>query len=568
MHHSSDVTGALDPSDRVPALAQRAASAARLGTTAKSLNILTGDPLKARLNAKRAERYEALCQAREWLGLDVSRNHQDAAYAGDVYRTHDCMHVPLGDVVRAYYSAEHQRGMLAGLSTCGSVWACTVCTAKIQQRRRVELSTLIEKAWACGDYRPAMLTFTFPHSKFDALDFMRTAMRKAFESFRNSRAYKDLLEASNYKGLVRSLELLYGVNGWHLHTHELWLIFVDFLNRPEFERIVRLEWLKACSRSGLFGPSGEAGKAYRLYADVARRSDLSRSQRARDRDLELFDRHIDQAAKMQIRNFLDYGVHFAWDASNSDYLAKQDESRYWGVDREMATATSKRSFDGTGQPKGVHPHEFLIRREKGDFSRFIEYVNGMKGSAQLYWTNGLKAWAKVKEKTNKEVVDDLDADAEMFALITIRQWRSIRKNKMIPHLLEVIEAQDITVLMEFLGRFDHQEFPHAETFEPASKPTNQDEVVPFSRSVPHVFSRAHLSKASTSLASNVEYFKAPFWLELRQWEVVEQLGAYDSLLSVYTEALAASGFAAGSSEYSALAASVLQDNILCLEACL
>ncbi|WP_223932393.1 hypothetical protein, partial [Aeromonas caviae] len=27
-----------------------------------------------------------------------------------------------------------------------------------------------------------------------------------------------------YRGLVRGLELTYGSNGWHLHTHEMWLV--------------------------------------------------------------------------------------------------------------------------------------------------------------------------------------------------------------------------------------------------------------------------------------------------------------------------------------------------------
>lgn len=569
MHHSSDLKGALDPFDQLPAVGAGQAATAALGTTAKSLHILTGDPLKARVNAKRAERYEALTQARHWLGLDARRNHPDAEYAGDVYRTHDCLYVPLGDVVKAHYSAQYQCGIFSGLVTCGSVWACPVCTAKIQQRRRAELSTLIEKAWDSG-FRPAMLTFTFPHSKFDALDFMQKAQAKAFQSFRNSRGYKQLIEASNYKGLVRSLELLHGVNGWHLHTHELWLICVDPANRSEFERIIRLEWLKACSRSGLFGPDGEAGKAYRDYADTARRCDPSRSSRARDRDQDLFSRHIDAKAKMDIRNFLDYGVHFAWDASNSDYLAKQDESRYWGVDREMAAATSKRSFDGSGKPKGVHPHEFLIRREKGDHSRFIEYVNGMKGRSQLYWTNGLKDWAGVEEKSDEEITQELQADAELFALVTLRQWKIIRKGRLRTALLEVIEQQDSELLLSFLRSLDAETetavepcVPHVEAEE-----ILDDQPAPYVRDVPaHLTRNALTARRKGSVMVPCKYTQAPFWLELAQWKLVEDLGAYDALVAVYETALRTSGLHPDSDEYSALAASVLDDALACLSVC-
>jgi len=42
-------------------------------------------------------------------------------------------------------------GGFAGLSTCGSVWACGVCNAKIMARRQLEIGAGVE-GWeaACG----------------------------------------------------------------------------------------------------------------------------------------------------------------------------------------------------------------------------------------------------------------------------------------------------------------------------------------------------------------------------------------------------------------------------------
>lgn len=40
----------------------------------------------------------------------------------------------------------------------------------------------------------------------------------------NSTNFKKFKDGIGYEGLVRGLELTYGSNGWHPHTHELWVL--------------------------------------------------------------------------------------------------------------------------------------------------------------------------------------------------------------------------------------------------------------------------------------------------------------------------------------------------------
>ncbi len=66
-------------------------------------------------------------------------------------------------------SKEHKKAFYTGLAVCGSVWSCPVCTAKIQERRRLEISKGMDKAYESG-LKCVMVTLTFPHMSFQKLD--------------------------------------------------------------------------------------------------------------------------------------------------------------------------------------------------------------------------------------------------------------------------------------------------------------------------------------------------------------------------------------------------------------
>ena len=66
-------------------------------------------------------------------------------------RTAKCMRIRTGRTdVQVWKSKAHHTASYGGLQTCGSVWTCPVCAAKIAERRRVELLDAMEMHKAQG----------------------------------------------------------------------------------------------------------------------------------------------------------------------------------------------------------------------------------------------------------------------------------------------------------------------------------------------------------------------------------------------------------------------------------
>src|SRR5665811_2290520 len=70
-------------------------------------------------------------------------------------RTNNCLRVRQGgQQIQVLKSTEHKTASYSGLQTCGSVWRCPVCAAKIAERRRVEIQAAMamhQEAGGCVD---------------------------------------------------------------------------------------------------------------------------------------------------------------------------------------------------------------------------------------------------------------------------------------------------------------------------------------------------------------------------------------------------------------------------------
>lgn len=375
-----------------------------LGNTAKSSPPPPPDSDKKR-KAARATRYQAQSQARTILrrkaladGLPFEKKHP-----GDVFRTIDCRYVNHGDV-GVHMDTAHGAAHYGGLVTCGSPWACSVCAAKIQERRRAEIEEAM--AWAKAEgLMPVLVTLTFPHRSWQRLDDLLRMQADAFKRLRRGNPWGKLKDRIGFQGLIRSLEVTHGKNGWHPHTHELW-----FVSRSAGDfrgRLVEL-WERACIAAGLLdGTDGEHVAAFRRHS-----------------------------------------VDVKHEISTGDYLAKQDDSRAWGLSHEVAKATSK-----AGRAKGVHPHHFLVRQADGDAERFVEYVTAMKGKRQLFWSHGLKKRVGVGEISDEDLADEEREPAELLTMLTDEDWKIVRGNDARAELLDAAETGGvaaITALLESL----------------------------------------------------------------------------------------------------------------------
>ena len=95
--------------------------------------------------------------------------------------------------VEVLKSVEHKTAFYAGLQTCGSVWACPVCAAKIAERRRAEIQAAMATHKAAGGC-VNMLTLTCPHQRTDNLADLLAKQAKALNRFWADRASKAVFQ--------------------------------------------------------------------------------------------------------------------------------------------------------------------------------------------------------------------------------------------------------------------------------------------------------------------------------------------------------------------------------------
>lgn len=243
-----------------------------------------------------------------------------------------------------------------------------------------------------------MITLTMPHYYSQSCSELLEDQKKALATFRSDGTWSRKMKSFGFEGLIRSLEVTHGKNGWHPHTHEIWITDNTF-NRSDFLTFLKIRWEKACKKHGLI-PKGKL-KAFREHS-------------------------------------LD--VHF--DASTSDYLAKQDDQSnlsYWGADREVARGNSKSS-------KGKHPFQLLDAFSGGDLKKgalFMEYAKAFKGKRQIFWSHGLK------KKVNIEDIDDLklaereDDPAVILASLNSYAWQVILDHDFRAGILSLAEMQGL-----------------------------------------------------------------------------------------------------------------------------
>ena len=97
-------------------------------------------------------------------------------------RTAKCLRIRAHDKdVQVWKSKNHKTASYGGLQTCGSVWTCPVCGAKVVERRRGEIQQAMAMHRACGG-EVHLLTLTVPHTRFDVLETLLERQGKALKA--------------------------------------------------------------------------------------------------------------------------------------------------------------------------------------------------------------------------------------------------------------------------------------------------------------------------------------------------------------------------------------------------
>lgn len=377
-----------------------------LGIYAKSITPpFSGDPARAAIQKNRAERYALLAVARRVFSAAGRRS--GLYYGHDYCKTAKCRYISHGQGVGVNKSKKYNSAFYSGLVTCGSVWTCPVCGPKIQERRREEISQAVDWAYA-NNLQPVMVTLTFPHYAWNKLSVLLKQQAFALQRLRAGSPWKRFKDAYGYRGLIRSLENLFGMNGWHPHTHELWFVRKD-ADPVAMRAEVLKRWESACIRAGLLDPENQA----------------------------------------QLEAFRAHAVDVKGNCSASDYLAKQDDSSHWGVDREIAKGSTKE-----GRAKGLHPFALLAKAGEGDRRAeriFLAYCLAMKGKSQLYWSPGLKDEVGVKEASDEQLAEESQDSADLLGSLTLEDWTRIRVAGVRSQILDAAEHGGWSAVKELLS---------------------------------------------------------------------------------------------------------------------
>jgi len=321
------------------------------------------------------------------------------------YRVAKCQRLPISKLHHiSVYKSKFDSAFFGGLQTCGSVWHCPVCAAKISERRVSEVQQAIDYTQLIGGF-VSFVTRTVPHTHNDSLKEILVKFRKAEEYLKGNRNYKKCVSNFSIFGTIKVFEITVGINGWHLHVHEICLhkpvVITDIYTALESR--MYMFWAVAAVKAGFECPSRAHG--------------------------------------LQVQN-----GDFA-----ADYLAKygRPTSSNWTVSREVTKQHIKKA------KAGFSPFD-LMRAYRDSPSDFLlglitEYGQSMHGARQLIWSRGLKKLVQVEEISDVEIAEKLESESILLGLISLNQWRFIIKNDYRATVLIIAKNQGWSELSAFLS---------------------------------------------------------------------------------------------------------------------
>ena len=287
----------------------------------------------------------------------------------------------------------HGKAFYHGLMSCGSVWTCPVCAAKIAERRRVELQQALEAAKAKG-WGIHFVTLTVPHGISDDLHQILSSLSDALGKMSRNAPFRRAKAQTGLQiyGYIRAQEVTYGDNGWHPHFHLL-----VFTQGDMHSSVVRYcydkAWRSACVASGLPEPHQVHGCTVQDGREAAKYV----SKWGRE----------DEMTKAHTKK------------------AKRHGLTPWGLLRAV--------LDGNAPEIAPEPAAALFRL----------YAHAFKGRRQLHWSVGLRAklLPEQVELSDQQIVErPEDERAVLLAELSTEQWRSIRRARAEASVLDAAEA--------------------------------------------------------------------------------------------------------------------------------
>ena len=317
----------------------------------------------------------------------------------------------------------------AGVATCGRIWLCPVCNAKVMGQRALDLGLVM--AWAAAQgYRVIWGALTVRHKRdaalADLLDVQRTAWRSVVQSKTwSSRGPKGTGERIGY---VRAAELTDGVNGWHPHFHPVILFDGTRAAASAFASEVEAAWIAGAAKAGAVAKSvaqmltvlepGESGDWVHEYVTKSGYS-MTRTE---------------TTAKLAIET--------VWSQSKDGRRRAPEDGSQMGGEGAAKTAAHWTLLDA------AHDGDKRAR------ARWRELEKATKGHRMLMWSRGLRKMAGIStpDQTDEELAAKVVGTVEdTVCFITSDGWRAVRKRPTLAaRILNVVEADGWPALRALL----------------------------------------------------------------------------------------------------------------------
>jgi hypothetical protein len=267
------------------------------------------------------------------------------------------------------------RMAIDGLGTCGSPWACPVCSDRSRQAKSDEVSSAVETSSDRGG-STIMLTLTVGHRPSDALKRLLDVVVKSWSCLTQSGTWASKCVASGVADWVRVLEIKHGPNGWHPHLHVLLFIQPGTAQGQAmfFARWVTSRWVDVVEKQGLARPS-------RRRQSISLRPAPSTS-----------------IASDRTRSSLPTSESSHWDRAQSagTYLAKgAGIPAEWTNSNTFPTPTTLESTPALAPRVSTQTCWHLLERalngDKGSLRLWHEYVDATHGKRTQQWSQSGRA---------------------------------------------------------------------------------------------------------------------------------------------------------------------------------
>jgi hypothetical protein len=344
-------------------------------------------------------------------GADVRQSRRHKRYAqravlwreSALERVRKCGRVSLGDVaITDNAGVAHY----AGLTTCASIWACPVCSAKIRNSRAEEISGAAAR-WDLDGNSVYMVTFTAPHDLGMKLSALLPVIADSFRAVISGRAWLRVKKQAGIAGTIRSVEVTHGVNGWHPHLHVL--VFVR--GSPAAEGLAamilhfREKWRQAIVKAGYRPPDD-------LHGVVVERCMSA--------------------------------------AEAGAYIAKTQEGKAPG--NELARSDLKSGRNGHRTPFEIL-EEFRWTGDAADLGLWRVYERATRGHQAITWSKGLRALLAAPERSDEDLAAE-EVGGDIVVMIPVATWRAVVKVPgLSAYLLDEAERGGAEAVQSALGRY-------------------------------------------------------------------------------------------------------------------